>query len=234
MSDDRPAERDDAKVLSYQTPGAPGRQWVSVWKPRNTVEANLAVAKLQEHGIHARVDMENAAGLAYAGVMYSKVQVLAEDADAARKLMLEIDQLRAQRQDAASVKCPNCGTPNPKRILHPLRWAALASFAAFGVSLGFEEKIAEHLFPVGWLGLLLLAGFIALIWGVTPRWRCKKCGQRWYAKEPEELDDDDDDDDDDGDRAGDRDEDEDEDEDVEDSRAQAEEDLRAPDQPGRA
>src|SRR5688572_30320907 len=69
------------EVLSYQTAPGGGIKWVTVWKPRNTMEANLAVATLQERGIHARVDMENAAdlGLPYAGVAYSKVQVLEPD-----------------------------------------------------------------------------------------------------------------------------------------------------------
>jgi hypothetical protein len=201
MSDDRPAAADgDAaepgEVLSYLTPAAARVRWVSVWKPRNTMEANLAVGILQERGIRARVDMENAAelGLPYAGVAYSKVQVLAEDAEAARKLLLEIDQQRARRQEAMSLKCPNCGTPNPKRIMHPLRWAAWGMFAAFFICLPFERFIAE-LFPVGWLGLLLLGFLIALLWGATPRWRCKSCGHRWYAQEPEEIEEDEQDDD---------------------------------------
>ena len=198
MSDDRPPDRDAAQtpeVLSYQTPGATRTQWVSVWKPRNIMEANLAVATLEEHGIHARVDMENAAGLGlpYAGVTYSKVQVLAEDAETARKLLLEIDQQRALRQEATSLKCPNCGTPNPKYILHPLRWWAWAMFAAFVIGLAFERVLAEF-FPIAWLGLLLLGFLLALFWGVTPRWRCKSCGHRWYAKEPEEMEEEEDDD----------------------------------------
>ena len=194
MSDDRPENADDPKVLSYQTPAAPGQRWVSVWKPRNNMEANLAVATLQEQGIHARVDMENAAdlGLPYAGVAYSKVQVLASDAEAARKLLLEIDQQRARRQEAMSLKCPRCATPNPKRIMHPLRRAAWIMLVGFFVVLGFAQLV-DHFF-VGWLALILLLGFFAaLFWGVTPRWRCKSCGHQWYAKEPEELEDDEDD-----------------------------------------
>ena len=94
-----------------------------------TMEANLAVATLQERGIHARGDMENAAdlGLPYAGVIYSKVQVLAQDAEAARKLLLEIDQQRARRQEAVSLKCPRCAASNPKRIMHPRRWSSARS-----------------------------------------------------------------------------------------------------------
>ena len=196
MNDDRPGSTDDHAddVLDYRTPPNQPLEWVSVWKPRDNMEGNLAVATLQKHGIHARLDMENAAGLGlpYAGVAYSKVQVLAPDAAEARRLLLEIDQQRARRQEAASVKCPNCGTPNPKRIMHPLRWAAWGMFAAFVVLVPFERIIGEFVNP-GWLGLLLLGFLLALIWGVTPRWRCKSCGHRWYAKEPEEIEEDDDD-----------------------------------------
>jgi len=194
MNDDRTSGDgdDDAKVLDYHAPASQPLKWVSVWKPRNNMEANLAVATLQEHGIHARVDMENAAdlGLAYAGVTYSKVQVLAADAEAARKLMLEIDQQRARRQEAMSVKCPRCGTANPKRIMHPLSWAAWGMLVTFIVLVVLAERI-DHMI-IGWLALLLLlGGFAALFWGVTPHWRCRKCGEQWYAKEPEELEDDD-------------------------------------------
>ena len=70
MIDERPADDDDddaGNVLGYQRPPAHGVRWVSVWKPQNGFEANLAIAKLQEHGIHARIDMENTEGL---GLLY--------------------------------------------------------------------------------------------------------------------------------------------------------------------
>ena len=190
MSEERPGDGEAQDPLSYQTPTR-RVEWVSVWKPRNTMEANLAVATLQEHGIHARVDMENAAdlGLPYAGVMYSKVQVLAQDAEAARKLLLEIDQQRARRQEAMSLKCPNCGTPDPKRILHPIRWAAWGALVGFVVLLALAEAM-ESVNWQPWLLLLIPAGMAMLVWNVTPRWRCKSCGHRWYAAEPEEEEDD--------------------------------------------
>ncbi|MEA2708773.1 MAG: hypothetical protein QOF78_1374, partial [Phycisphaerales bacterium] len=180
MTDDRPADDAEGNVLNYRTPPAHGIQWVNVWKARNTMEANLAVATLQEHGIHARVDMENAAdlGLLYEGIANSKVQVIAEQADAARTLLLEIDQQRAKRQDAASLKCPNCNTPNPKRIMHPLRWAAWAILAGFVVLIGFAEARSRW---SAWVLLLVPVGLAMLVWGVTPRWRCKRCGHPWYA-----------------------------------------------------
>src|SRR5688500_11519753 len=95
-------------VLSYQSPAAPGdRRWATVWRAGNTVEANLLVTKLQAHGIHARVDMENAAGLGpYAGALYgTKVQVLAADEAAARAIVDEIERRRARRVEAESLRC---------------------------------------------------------------------------------------------------------------------------------
>ena len=184
-----------AGTLNYQIPANQPIHWVSVWKARDTMEANLAVATLQERGIHARVDMENTAdlGLYYVGIANSKVQVPAADAEAARRLLLAIDRQRARRQEAASLKCPRCSTPDPKRVMHPLRWAAWGVLAAFVVLVALEERVAEFV-PVGWLLLLLPLGLLMLAWGVTPRWRCKSCGHRWYAPEPEEVDEDEDED----------------------------------------
>lgn len=63
-ADDAPAAATPPAALDYATPTAPGAmRWVTVWKGGNTIEANLAVAKLQAAGMHARVDMENSAGL---------------------------------------------------------------------------------------------------------------------------------------------------------------------------
>src|SRR5687768_8395812 len=170
MNEERAGDEVVPDTLSYQTPSR-GIEWVSVWKPRNTMEANLAVATLQEHGIHARVDMENAAdlGLPYAGVAYSKVQVLAQDAEAARKLLLEIDQQRARRQEAMSLKCPSCGTLNPKRIMHPLRWSAWGMFALLLLVMGFQETINEFVSPWWFVLLIIFAIPFAFVWDVTPR-----------------------------------------------------------------
>ena len=196
---DRPEDADDNEahnkaappVISYQSP-TQAIKWVSVWTAQNTLEANLAVATLQEHGIHARLDMENSAGLglAYAGVMYAKVQVLPQDAEAARALILEIHHQRTRRKEAMTLACPRCGARTPDRILHPVRYVALALLAGFLLVIAVHEWINE-MFPSGWLALLLLVtGLATLVWGITPRWRCKSCGNRWHAKEPEEVEED--------------------------------------------
>ena len=193
-------------VLSYQTPAAPGdRRWVTVWRAGQTVEANLLVTKLQAHGIHARVDMENAATLGpYAGAVYgTKVQVLAADESAARAIVDEIETRRARRVEAESLRCPRCGRADPKRILHVIRWWGWGLIALVFATIPFGEEVFEHV-PGPLVFAVFVFGFILIIWwGVTPRWMCKSCGQRWYATEPEaaeEEDEDEDADEDDGDR----------------------------------
>lgn len=189
--DEIPPADPAAPVLGYQTPGSEASQrWTTVWQAANGFEANLAVTKLQELGIHARVDMENAATLGpVAGVMNgTRVQVLADDAPAARTLLKEIDLRRARRQEAARIRCPNCTSAESKRILHPLRWWGLALIVVPFVLLPFGELVTDFISP-GWLVLSVVAGIVMLIWwGVTPRWVCKSCGFQWYAKEPEEVD----------------------------------------------
>jgi hypothetical protein len=193
--DETPRTEPGAPVLSYQSPGSESSQrWTTVWQAANSFEANLAVTKLQEIGIHARVDMENAATLGpVAGVMNgTRVQVLADDAPAARTLLNEIDLRRARRQEAARVRCPNCTSAESKRILHPIRWCGLALIAVPFVLLPFGELVTDFISP-GWLMLSVIAGIAMLIWwGVTPHWLCRSCGHRWYAKEPEELEEDED------------------------------------------
>ena len=201
-ADDDDDRKPASPVLSYQTPTA-GMEWVNVWTAQHTLEANLAVATLQEHGIHARLDMENSAGLGlpYAGVIYAKVQVLAPDAEAARAMLLEIQRQRERRRAATTLACPRCGKRAADRVLHPIRYAAWGMFGALILLIAFHESL-ERIPFIGFLLLLLpLAGIAMLVWGVTPRWRCRSCGHRWYAAEPQELEEDDgdgDDDDDDG------------------------------------
>jgi hypothetical protein len=188
---------DDAKpVLSNRTPAVRGElRWATVCKGGNTVEANLLVTKLQAHGIHARVDMENAAGLGpYGGVVYgTKVQVLSGDAAAARAIVDDIEANRARRMAAESVSCPRCGQQNAKRVLHPMRWWGMALIAVPFVLMPFGEMVSDHVSP-GWLFMTVVLGIVMLVWwGVTPRWLCKSCGMRFAAKEPEPVDDDEED-----------------------------------------
>jgi hypothetical protein len=207
-ADDADDVKPAAPVLSYQTPSQ-AIDWVSVWTAQNTLEANLAVATLQARGIHARLDMENSAGLGlpYAGVIYAKVQVLAQDAEAARTMLLDIQRQRERRRAATTLACPRCGDRASDRILHPIRYAAWGMFIAFVLVIVLHESLERIPFIGSLLLVLPLAGVAMLVWGVTPRWRCRSCGYRWCAKEPEELEEDEqekEDDRRDGDEEGDR------------------------------
>lgn len=190
----------DARVLHYSTAStdaAPGGGWIHVWKAADPFEANLIVAKLQEHGIHARVDMENAAALgAWGGVGAggTTVQALADDAAAARRILEQVEQDRARRRDAGSLACPECGHRPAKRLLHPARKAALA-FVAVAVVIGpVIAGVAEDAGPVAPpIVLLALAVAVVLLFvPVVPRLRCPACRHQWSAADPPVVEDEDD------------------------------------------
>jgi hypothetical protein len=172
------------QVLNYQTPGGSAEQWVTIFKARNSLEANLAVGQLQEKGFSARVDFENTAALgAWAGAgsgTVTNVQVLAPDAPAARAIIDEIERRKAARLEAGTLKCPRCGNPAPKRILSGPRIAGLA-LIALGIVLGWLH--AAFCVPSAVVGVFLLT------WPMKPKWRCRFCGHTWRAAEPGELDD---------------------------------------------
>ena len=173
-------------VLNYQTPATSVETWVTIFKASNAPEANLAVMALQEKGFSARVDFENSATLgAWAGAgpgTATGVQVLTGDAPAARAIIDEIERRKAARREAGMLKCPQCGTPGPKRILSEPRIAGLA-LIALGIALSYVQ--ATFCVPPGAIGIFLLT------WPMKPKWRCKSCGHKWRAAEPEEPDDDD-------------------------------------------
>jgi hypothetical protein len=187
-------------VIDYQQPlSSTAVRWTTVWKGGPTTEANLLVTKLQAAGMHARVDMENMGTLGMgASVLYgTKVQVLAQDEADARAIIDDIEATRARRVEAQSVRCPRCNAGNPKRTLHPIRWAGIATLVGFIAALAMEEWLREHDVSIIWVLLLLPIGIAMLIWGVTPRWLCRSCGNRWAAKEPEPLEEEEDADEDD-------------------------------------
>jgi hypothetical protein len=191
MSEEQP--ENPPPVLNYRVPGAPSdSNWKTVWTARNPAEANLAVARLQELGLHARVDMEASATLGpWAGVVGgTNVQVIESDAPAAREILLEIDQRRERRQQAMVPPCPKCGAAESKRVMSNIRRFALACIVAAIITMVAADS------PLVFLALLV-AGPVLLLWPLTARWRCPACGHRWIAPEPEIADDDEDDDEDD-------------------------------------
>lgn len=191
----RPAP--DRPVLQYSK--AAGHElgtggWVHVWKAADGFEANLIVGKLQEHGIHARVDMENAAALgAWGGVGAggTTVQALAVDAAAAREIIAKVESDRAARRQGTQLVCPTCGHRPAKRLLHPARRMAVLILFATPL-LGVLADVADV--PSPFPGLLCLGGLALTLYllfrRVTPMWRCPACQHSWSQAEPPEMEDD--------------------------------------------
>ena len=185
-----PSESASPPVLHYSTgsaDAAPGGGWVHAWKAADPFEANLIVAKLQEHGLHARVDMENAAALGAwggGGAGGTTVQALAADVAAVRQILEQIDQDRARRRDAGSVACPRCGHRPAKRLLHPARKAAVAVLVVtplLGIASGpLDFQSVAPAFVLTGLGLALVLLFV----NVVPRWRCPACRHTWAQPDP--------------------------------------------------
>lgn len=178
------------QVLSYQSPAAP-ITWVTLMSCPNTIEADLAVTMLQSHGLHARVDMQNSAGLGlYGGVVCgTKIQVLAEEHDAARAFMDEVEARRAKRLAATKVTCPNCKDAPARMLTHPIRrvaWACVIGSIAIPMLISLA-RVSDSPRSVLWL-LLFPLGLILMVWNFTPRWRCVACGHRWSQAEFEQDD----------------------------------------------
>ena len=193
---DTAAPQSDKPVLEYRSAPDPAVDWVHLWTANNSFEAELAVMRLHDRGLHARADMLNTAGMLGAwggtGPGGVNVQVLRPDAAAARAIIAEIETEAARRRHARSLACPKCGTPSARRAVPSLRWVALAALVAAPVlavvlaQLGLEGG--------GWVFLLIPLGLVLLIWPLTPRWRCAVCGHRWSQREPDQLEDEDEDD----------------------------------------
>jgi hypothetical protein len=179
-------------VLDYGSPAEPGGRWVHLWTAQNSFEAELAVMRLQDHGLYARADMLHTAGLGAwggAGPGTVNIEVPQGDFEAARRVITEIEQERARRRHARSLVCPRCAAAPAKRAVHPLRWAALAALVAVPVLIAVAEQLP---FGTGWpAAMLILAGLVLLVWPVTPRWRCRACGEHWSQPEPDERADED-------------------------------------------
>jgi hypothetical protein len=177
---------EERPVLNYQTPGTGARDWKTVWKARNNFEANLAVAKLQERGLHARVEGENVGTMAphLSIAAPPAVQVMDDEVAEARAILAEIDAERIKRQQAGSMHCPTCGAPNAKRRTPLIRHVgtALLALTVLFAGLDFGAPIV----------VLAPAMVFLWLWPVTPRWWCLHCGNKWAAPAPAENEEDED------------------------------------------
>lgn len=169
--------------------GGAGDVWVSIYTCRTSQEAALAVAKLHSLGIPARVDGQEAAvfGQSWFGnlsPMNATIQVLKRDASDAKSELEAVDRRRAARM--ASVPCPKCGALNPDRVWARPRLSGIVVTVVVLVTIftGFDG---------GWACSLLFVSGCAAMWPYMPRWRCKECGQRWVAPDPDSVVDDEED-----------------------------------------
>lgn len=183
------------QVLQYSSSSGAIDDWVHVYRARDYLEANLAVGRLQEEGLHARVDMENAAMLgawAGTGAGGTNVQVLVSEVQAARAVIDEINEARAARRAAASVACPICGHAPAKRGFRPLGLTALAavllSFVSAFVTREWDmDDSLKMLLPLA----LFAGGVVSCFFLGLPRWRCTACGHQWSQAEPVETEEED-------------------------------------------
>ena len=178
------SENRDDGVLEYQAPRGVAGGFKTVWVARDAMEANLAVATLQERGIHARVENENLNATAphLAVAISASVQVPLGDVEEARMILKEIDARRQDRQQAMKVACPRCGQRKAVGRIPPTRHIG-TGLAAATIILALINQGAFMVFT-------LPLAFLLWLWPVTPRWRCSACGARFAAAEPEILDED--------------------------------------------
>jgi hypothetical protein len=177
-------DEEAAPILDYRTSGPSQTSWKTVWRAADSLEANLAVGKLQENGLHARVDFENTADLgvwAYAPGG-TAVQVIEAEIPAARQIIEEIEHRRADRLNAQSLACPRCHAPGARRTLHPLRKAALAIIVIGCASALMLKAPDVPIVAFDWL--IVIVGVVLLFVPRMPRWRCTACGHRWRAPLP--------------------------------------------------
>ncbi len=200
--DEKPVlEYRGAKVqtLQYSSVAAAPDDWIDIFRARDYLEANLLVGKLQDSGIHARVDMENVAAMgswAGGGPGGSNVQVLSSEAVEARRLIDELEKIRAARRSATWVHCPQCNHAPAQRRVRPIRVAVLV-LISLCVAMGLLSAIVrlpslmQSEVPLIFLGV----GIVLLIVPALPRWQCPECGHFFAHAEPEEKDEEDEDDD---------------------------------------
>jgi hypothetical protein len=177
-------DEEAAPILDYRAPGPSETSWKTVWRAADPLEANLAVGKLQESGLHARVDFENTADLgvwAYAPGG-TAVQVIEVEIPAARQILEGIERRRTERLNAQSIECPRCHARGARRTLHPLRKLALAI-----IVIGYASALllrAPYVPTFGFHWLIVFVGIVLLFVPRMPRWRCTACGNRWSAPQP--------------------------------------------------
>ena len=182
--------RQAAVPLSYVTPGDVDERWTTVFTAETLQEAHLAAGRLQAHGLHARVDGENASVIGSVlgpyPMLHARVQLLKNDTEEARELLRDVERTRTRRREALVVRCGKCGTPG-QRLPHPVRRAGVIVLLSF-VGVAVVATLLEQFEILAWSFLLLPLSVTLLVWSVTPNWLCPNCGAQWSQREPSEDD----------------------------------------------
>jgi len=169
----------DPAKLDYATPRGL-REWVTVKTYMNSLEAELAATALRREGIVCQIHgatVNATLGIYGPGVAKIEIQVLAEDAESARRMLDEIENKRRSRLQT-SLKCPQCGGRAAQKTPRA-RWAMWATMILCGALIALSGN------QYAYIGIALAGGMI-IFWPVTPRWRCRECNHEWRAAEPEE------------------------------------------------
>ena len=146
---------------------------------RDLVDANLAIGRLQDEGIDARLVGENLAatlGPIYGGAYAGGPLVLVSRADETRAnaVIAEVERIRRERLNAETPVCPKCSQRASTPVIAALRWAGVATLVLTG--------FATSLTPAGLL--LFFVAVAMFLWPILPVWRCKNCGQIFSAAKP--------------------------------------------------
>ncbi len=157
-------------------------------------EAEAARSALDAVGIESRIGDENIISIDW---LYSnavggvKLLVADEDRDEAAELLatraddatdaiadsqVETDETVETGIEASEMRCPSCGSDDVRRVPRMMLFLALGAIA-FGVGTAINQP-----------GLALAAiAAVGLITAASPSHRCRRCGERWNAKDAREA-----------------------------------------------
>jgi predicted RNA-binding Zn-ribbon protein involved in translation (DUF1610 family) len=144
---------------------------------RNSHDANLAKAVLEDEGVHAFVGDENVTSIApYMSPMGVKLQVAAADVERAEGILNRIAGLDVAEQATASAErairhpeqCPHCGSPDVRQTRRLLGFLISAALL-FAVGVAVDQLIMSF----------YLALAVCIFFLVASPYRCADCGHRW-------------------------------------------------------
>ncbi|MEA2164706.1 MAG: hypothetical protein QOK37_2833 [Thermoanaerobaculia bacterium] len=145
---------------------------------RNTQDASLAKAVLEDEGVPAFLGDENVSSIApYMSPMGVKLQVADDDFDRAQGILNRIagmdvaaDQSTASAERAVRnpEQCPRCGSPDIRGTRRLLGFFVCAALL-FAVGVAVDQLVM----------MFYLAMAICIFFLVSSPFRCANCGHRW-------------------------------------------------------